>query len=366
MKIGILTLPLHINYGGILQAYALQTVLERMGHEVEIIDYPFGHPRKSWIKWIRIWLRRTLSVLCGKRIYVFYEQKEEKMMPIMCQHTSNFIREYIKKSEYYSKLAAIPENKYDAIVVGSDQIWRRQFSTDIKTAFLSFTKEWNIKRISYAASFGTEEWEYSDIETEECKNAVKSFSSVSVREKSAVGLCEKHLGIKVECVLDPTMLLTKEDYIELTERNKTPKSSGNLFCYILDTTPEKEAVIANIAKQKRLLPFSVNAIEGNRKCPVEQRIAKPVEQWLRGFMDAEMIVTDSFHACVFSILFNKPFIAIANKGRGLTRFYSLLETFKLTSRLNLANKYAPINYEEINDILQKEREKSFKYLNSSL
>lgn len=366
MKIGILTLPLHFNYGGILQAYALQTILERMGHEVEIIDYPFGSPKNSWIRWIRIWLRRLLRVLSGKKIYIFYEWKEKSLLPVMCQYTRKFINVYIKKSEYYSELVSIPENKYDAIVVGSDQIWRRCFSKDIKTAFLYFTRNWKIKRISYAASFGTDEWEYNDIETKECKEAVSLFDAVSVRERSAIGICKKYLNIKAEQVLDPTMLLTKEDYIALIEKSNVPKSQGTLFCYILDTTPEKNTVIADIAKCRNLVPFKVNAIEGNHRCPIEQRIAKPVEQWLRGFMDAEMIVTDSFHACVFSIIFNKPFIVIANRDRGLARFQSLLDVFGLADRINSVKAYIPIDYDKVNLLLQKERTRSLKYLENNL
>jgi len=366
MKIGILTLPLHFNYGGILQAYALQTVLERMGNNVEIIDYPFGHPKKSWIKWSKIWLRRTLSILCGKKIYVFYEQKEKKLMPIMCQYTNRFINTYINKSEYHNELTSVSKDKYDAIVVGSDQVWRKKFSKDIKTAYLSFTADWNIKRISYAASFGTDEWEYSNIETNECKKAVKLFSAVSVREKSAVKVCRDYLNTEAEQVLDPTMLLAKEDYIALVERNNTPKSSGTLFSYILDYTAEKDAVVSDIARHGNLIPFRVNAIEGNHRCPIEKRIAKPVEQWLRAFMDAEMIVTDSFHACVFSILFNKPFVVIANPQRGLARFRSLLDIFGLTDRLESANAYIPIDYKKVNKVLKKERARSLEFLKNNL
>ena len=129
------------------------------------------------------------------------------------------------------------------------------------------------------------------------------------------------------------MLLTKEDYIQLFENTDTPKSKGTLLNYILDETSEKLTLIDQIAQEKNLVLFRVNSKVENKKAPLQERIQPSVEQWLRGFYDAEFVVTDSFHACVFSILFNKPFIAIGNEDRGTSRFTSLLSMFGLKDRL---------------------------------
>ena len=331
MKIGILTLPLHTNYGGILQAYALQTVLERMGHEVKVINRNTDYKLPLW-KTPLVYSKRIIKNILGYKIPLFYEQKLIKEQPIIRQNTDRFIQRYIHtlNVDNYSDLKA---EDFDAIVVGSDQVWRPKYFGKIEDAYLQFAKDWNIKRIAYAASFGTAEWEYTDRQTAICKDLIKKFDAVSVREDSGKELCKKYFGVDAEHLLDPTMLLEKEDYIRLFENSGTSQSPGTLMCYILDETPEKQSVINRIAREKDLIPFRVNSKVENYKAPLVERIQPPVEQWIRGFYDAEFVVTDSFHACVFAILFNKPFIAISNKGRGESRFQSLLKLFDLDNRI---------------------------------
>lgn len=335
MKIGILTLPLHTNYGGILQAYALQTVLERMGHEVVVIDTPNVKPNPS----LFTLSKRVVKRLLGKRVGVFSERYHNTTYPIISQYTQPFIDKYIHRKVVNSP-EELQESDFDAIVVGSDQIWRPKYYGKIENAYLAFAKGWHIKRIAYAASFGTDEWEYTEEQTKECGELLKKFDTVSVREASGVQLCKEHFGVEAKHVLDPTMLLTKEDYIRLIEAAGTPKSKGSLLNYILDETPEKCALIEKIAKGKNLKPFRVNSRVEDHTAPLEERIQPPVEQWLRGFYDAEFVVTDSFHACVFSILFGKPFIVVGNKVRGMARFESLLKMCGLEDRLILnINEY---------------------------
>lgn len=330
MRIGILTLPLHTNYGGILQAYALQTVLERMGHEVHVIEKkrrPLSIPIQ---KMPFCYGKRIVKNIIGRKCPIFYEQKYNREQPIIRQNTDKFIKKYIHIAEY-DDFSDIKESEYDAIVVGSDQVWRPKYFglNQIENAYLKFAEGWNIKRIAYAASFGTDEWEYTPKQTEECGRLLRMFDVVSVREDSAVNLCKKHFGVEAQHVLDPTMLLNREDYIKLFEVADTPKSKGNLLYYILDETEEKKALIKRIADEKGLILFNVKSQSDDINSPVSDRIQPPLEQWLRGFYDAEFVVTDSFHACVFSILFNKPFLAVGNTERGMSRFKSLLGSFKL-------------------------------------
>lgn len=338
MKIGILTLPLHTNYGGILQAYALQTVLERMGHEVEIFN------RKASFKMLPIYKRplyyggRLLKkVFIDSRTVIRREYIIKKEYPIVSQYTQRFIDKYIHCC-WIDDLTEINGEKFDMIVVGSDQIWRpryftKMWSKNLTNAFLSFANSWNIKRYAYAASFGVDEWEYPDDISECLRKAVSQFDAISVREKIGVDLCEKYLHQTAVLVLDPTILLCKEDYIQLIENANQPKSEGSLFCYILDSSLEKDGLVTRIAREKKLNPFHIKAESLSRTNSVNERIHKPVEAWLRGFYDAEFVITDSFHACVFSILFGKPFIAVGNKDRGLSRFSSLLEMFSLKHNL---------------------------------
>lgn len=369
MKIAILTLPLHTNYGGILQAYALQTLLERMGHEVCLIEKrrkPITLP--LW-KAPLVYGKRILKNVTGHPFPVFYEQKVNREEPIVRQNTDKFICRYIMR-RIVDDFSEIKESDYDAFVVGSDQIWRPKYFNDrIERAYLDFTEGWNIRRIAYAASFGTDEWEYTPGQTKRCRDLLKQFDAVSVREASGAELCRKHFGINASHVLDPTMLLEKEDYIRLFENAHTPKSNGTLLNYILDDTPEKTALTDRIAKERGLVPFRVNA-KGDISLPIESRIASPVEQWLRGFYDAEFVVTDSFHACVFSILFNKPFLVVGNQKRGLSRFISLLGTFGLEDRLipdiNNVLFSKMIDYMPINNLLNELKHKSMQLFNANI
>lgn len=367
MKIGILTLPLHTNYGGILQAYALQTVLERMGHEVCLIE-----KRRKPLK-LPLWKaplsygKRIVKNLTGHPFPIFYEQKINRERPIVRQNTEKFINKYIKR-RIVDDYSDIKETDFDAIVVGSDQIWRPKYFHDIECAFLDFTEGWNIKRIAYAASFGTDEWEYTPKQTKRCRELIKIFDSVSVRESSGVDLCRKYLGVDAVHVLDPTMLLSEDDYIQLFKNAKTPKSNGTLLCYILDETQEKTALVNRIAEEKKLVPFRVNSKVENHSAPLSERIQPPVEQWLRGFYNSEFIVTDSFHACVFSILFNKPFVVVGNVDRGMSRFTSLLEMFGLNDRLFTdmpeSQSVEYINWQEVNALLDSQRKAAKDFLNN--
>ena len=362
MRVGILTLPLHTNYGGILQAYALQTVLERMGHDVVVIDTPNIKPTPS----LFTLSKRLIKRLLGKRVGVFFEWKHNKEYPVISQNTQPFVDKYIHRKIVNSP-EELKEEDFDAIVVGSDQIWRPIYYNKIEDAFLAFTKDWAIKRIAYAASFGTDDWEYTSQQTVICGELLKKFEAVSVRESSGVQLCKEHFSVEAIHVLDPTMLLNKEDYIKLIEASQTLKSKGTMLNYILDETPEKKALIEQIAKEKNLIPFRVNSRVEDHSAPLNERIQPSVEQWLRGFYDAEFVVTDSFHACVFSILFGKPLVVIGNKERGMARFESLLKMFGLYERMisDIEDFHRINTFSFLSIELEKSRNFSINYLSHS-
>ena len=369
MRIGILTLPLHTNYGGILQAYALQEVLRRMGHETVLLDSS-PYRQIHWIKFPFSIIKRTIKkYIKGERILVFYEHFHNRTYPIVSQYTSMFINRYISRIEADAK--KLKEHDYDAIIVGSDQIWRPQYSPK---SFLDFAYNWQIVRIAYAASFGTDAWEYTKKQTKRCRILVKRFHKISVRESSGVKLCQEHLGVEAVHVLDPTMLLTKEDYVRLIDKSSIPTVScqNTLLCYILDMTTEKKALIDIVAEKEKLRPYYVNSRIDDLYAPLQERIQHPVEQWLRGFHEADFIVTDSFHACVFSILFNKPFIVYGNKARGMERFISLLKSFQLEDRLicslqDISERLSqPILWERVNAKLSVLRELSMEFLTQAL
>ena len=329
MRIGILTLPLHTNYGGILQAYALQTVLERMGHEVVVFDTPNRMPLPPLKNIPKCFLKRIVKKLLGRNQKIFYEYyQNNKVIPVVSQNTQRFINSYIHRKEIRN-FKELDGDSYDAIVVGSDQVWRPLYFVpgwrwqEIENAFLSFTSKWKIKRLSYAASFGTKEWEYTNEQTLKCKSLLQVFDAISVRENDGVTLCKEYFDIDPVHVLDPTMLLNEADYSIFFQKGNTPMSKGTLLNYILDLNENKKTLIRDVANLKKMIAFSVNnSYENDETKPLNERIKPSVEIWLRGFYDAEFVITDSFHACVFSILFKKQFVVVGNKERGLSRIES--------------------------------------------
>lgn len=376
MRIGILTLPLHTNYGGILQAYALQTVLERMGHEVVVFDTPNKMPLPPLWKLPLSFVKRTLLKSMGRIDRIFIERYNNSVQPIITKEIQPFIDEKIHR-KVFTKFSKLDACDFDAIVVGSDQVWRSiyfipmWFGQPMENAYLSFTKGWNIKRISYAASFGTDKWEYNEEQTLHNREALQMFDAVSVREENGVKLCKQYFDVDALHVLDPTMLLDVNDYIELFKQKQTPKSKGKLLNYVLDETDEIESLIKKVASMKKMVPFAVNnPYEGDNTKPLNQRIKPSVEAWLRGFYDADFVITDSFHACVFSIIFKKQFIVIGNKERGMARFESLLKMFGLEERLVDEkvdiNTLQSIDYDKVYNHYVQLKEKSLHFLLKNL
>ena len=373
MKIGVLALQLRYNFGGILQAYALQKTLKDLGHDAVHIDQCKYVTLGAWYKKYPIYLKRAMrKYLFGENLIVRADVAINNATNTISTHTEQFINKYINRI-FTKDFSNITKENFDAFIVGSDQVWRpKYFFSAIENAYLEFAKDWDVKRIAYAASFGTEEWEYNEEQTANCAALLKKFNAVSVRESSAVKLCNENFGVEALHVLDPTMLLTKEDYIEIFKETDTAQSEGNLLCYILDENAEKTTIIDNVAKEKGFVPFNVNSRYDDPDTPIEERVQLPVEKWLRAFNDAEFVITDSFHACVFSIIFNKPFIVYGNKERGFARFKSLLNLFGLEERLvcspNEINNvlHSPIDWKKINTIREQMKDKSLSFLAKNL
>ena len=352
MNIGIITLPLHSNYGGLLQNYALQQVLAAMGHSVLTIDE--GVKPDSFV-WHCMSAAKTLLLkMTGKgsgRVFPHWLTRKER--EYINRNVDYFTRKYIKSSSKFSSLDDVrgyaEEENFDAFVVGSDQVWRPCYNSSIERPFLAFTQGMSVKRISYAASFGVDCWEYTPKQTAVAAEHIKSFDAVSVREESAVALCREHLQCDAQLVLDPTMLLDKEKYEALVIAEGEPLSAGNLFTYILDNSADKQMIIEAVAKQRNLQPFAImpQRVDAQSIRNIDNCVYPTVTAWLRAFMDANFVVCDSFHGAVFSIIFNKPFIVLANSARGNARFASLLALFGLEQRMTDSSHYEEIIHKEI-------------------
>ena len=327
MKIGILTQPLRYNYGGILQNFALQTILKQMGHEVVTLDSPML-PRYSAFGWLSRFLRRFMLKLIGQEVQVFSEFWLMRQNKQICVNTNMFIDKHIAKKTIDRE----KREDYDALIVGSDQVWRPSYNkNNLYDQFFQFAKDWKgVKRLAYAASFGVDYWEYSEKQTEICKSLVGLFDGISVRESSGITLCKEYFGVEAKCVLDPTFLLDMKDYVEICGIGNYPQSKGNMLCYILVENETTKSIKNEIANELGLEYFDTNVFSLSGAQVKEQ---KPIEEWLRGFYDAEFVLADSFHACAFSIIFNKPFAVLSNAQRGNARFDHILSLFNQEFRL---------------------------------
>lgn len=320
MKVGIITQPLKGNYGGIIQNWALQQVLKKMGHDPITIDYMFSD---TWTIWMKVNISRLLKQIVkpGKGFSYYAKNVVRSRM------FDDFIKENIITTEKVHRYSErlIENYRLEALIVGSDQVWRPKYNYKaLYDMFCGFAQHTGVKRISYAASFGTEEWEYKETQTEICRELVRNFDGVSVRESSGVDLCKRYFGIDAVQVLDPTFLLTKEDYCRLINDVEPMCDERSLAAYVLDPTADKINHINQTAKKQGLKPFVVSASR--------QALLTP-KQWISIFRDAQYVVTDSFHGAVFSMIFEKPFETLGNETRGNARF-KLIDELKSNNNID--------------------------------
>ena len=376
MKIAIMTQPLGKNYGGIMQAFALQKILKDMHHEVVTIDYN-AKQANFFYKKARLPYRLVKKVI-GKRKAPI---NMEKNIRFITQNNKNFIDSNILQSEYIDTSNSLRKhfrkNKYDAVIVGSDQTWRPKYSPNIYNFYLQFLKaKNNIKRIAYASSLGVDEWEYSVEETKKCAKLAASFDAISVREQSGIELCKEHLGVDSTCTLDPTLLLDKEEYIVLMSEHCKKESSEGVYTYFLDSNKDKISAAQYLADALDTYTYNCQAkcsLSNLNSSELEDYKMPAVQDWLTSFYNAEFVLTDSFHGMVFSIIFNKPFLVIVNKERGAARFESLLNQIGGLKHLIYNSTEIENNISEIKNITPLEinelnilKEHSIKFLKDNL
>lgn len=374
-KIAILTQPIGFNYGGIIQNYALQFTLKKMGYEV--ITIAREYEKVSRIKLLLHKAKTTiLNSLNNDKIKIFSDDEKNYIASEMFR----FIKDKINISEkLYTDndiSTYFKTNKFDIVVVGSDQTWRPKYSPNIYNYFLDFLiNDKAIIKIAYASSFGTDQWEFDEEQTKRCSELAKEFNAISVREKPAINLCDIYLKVKADWVLDPTLLLKKEEYISLFKEEKN--INVGMFNYVLDQDVTKQNFIKEIASTLNLKHFNCqpkrSLTDKLNFTNIDDYKFPSLEKWLKSFHDAEFIVTDSFHGTVFSIIFKKPFISIINQDRGASRFYSLLNALGLEDRLvtDVNNFDAeilqkPINYDTVNNKLEDLKKSSYEFLEKNL
>ena len=355
--IGILTLPFNANYGGVLQTYALQTFLKNSGFKTYHIYRKFPEKNKLWY-----FIKSLVKFFIGRTIKVWIQQHYIKKFfnKQVTPKTGS-----IRTNSDFKKLA---KYNFTTIIVGSDQVWRKEcIYGDLKyNYFLDFVDSITNK-ISFSASFGIDYWQYNIEETQKINQLISEFKAVSVREKSSVEMLERELGISALHHLDPVFLLENEDYYKFCKINDDTNTRG--LIYILDESEVKRNIIKEVSST-----LSIDFIKANYDKKLFGLTSKTtINDWLSGFSNAKYIITDSFHGCAFSILFNKPFLAIGNTNRGLARFQSLLGEFGLLNRLIDVKELSfseildeKIDWNSINKIIHEKMNKIKEYLIDSI
>ncbi|MDO5464190.1 MAG: polysaccharide pyruvyl transferase family protein [Akkermansia sp.] len=368
-KVYILTHPLTGNYGGMLQAYASYKTLEAMGFSPYIYKYESNDLSIDFSARM-LYLKMYIKYILGRYGYV------TSMWHNMWRKLS-VAKQFTKGLRMHNAVTPATQDKNVRYWIGSDQVWRATFCRDMKSLaffFLDFaTLEQRRNSIAYAASMGTDEWEGTAEETATCKQLIMDLKAVSVREHSSADICRNILGREVCQMPDPTLLLNAPEYEKIIRKRFTwsPKKPW-LSIYVLDDTPQINAILMRCAQVLRLEPQHLLSHSCAQK--IRDRVLPTVSQWLHLVRNCDYFITDSFHGCVFAIIFNKPFVCLGNEKRGSARFDSLLGTFGLLDRMvtRLAPDIiiqilkTPIDWEKVNSIRRSEQERAFDFLRKNL
>ena len=349
MQIGIITFQETNNYGAILQNYALQQALKKLGYSSQTIDYKslyIGRPYSlSHLK-----KKGIIQYLYGVAGYLIYLPRTSKCNEFKKQ--INYSRKLIKEN-----LSNISDN-YDFFITGSDQVFNYKLTGKDGTYLLDFVTN-KCKCNSYAASFGV-----SNIPEEMLRwymELLKDYHYITVREKTAVDILEKILHKRVEVVSDPCMLLSKDEWKKVTKIPDIKKPY--ILVYQLSVSPDIVNMAKKISKQENLkiifIPFPVGKPTLGR-----WKIGSGPAELLGYIQNAEYVLTDSFHGTLFSIIFNKKFFVQLSEGIVSSRIKDLLETYKLENRIlsKNVNYKEYIQYEYVNKIINQNKEYSYEIL----
>ncbi len=368
MKISIITRHSVPNYGSLLQCYATERVYEKLGLDVEFINYTRYDERANQLvetlikgkKWDKTFLTRIIYKAIQ---YINYKKEYETF--------SRFRKGFINESiEEYGNIEELRDNPpvADVYCSGSDQIWGPIGQSPYDEAyFLDFLDNKNAKRcISFSSSFGTEKLS-KELKTN-INNLLNKYSAILVREDSACRILKEQGLNDVAQIIDPTLFLTNDEWSRLIIRK--PKESDYILVYQLHSNKQFEKYSKMVAKKLnkklvRISPSIYHFIRGGKFKYLPDQF-----EFLSYFKNASFVLTDSFHGTVFSILFNRNFISVS-PGKTSTRISSILKLLDLSDRMlksfdDCSLLSESINYEIVNKKLEEEREKSLELVKKSL
>lgn len=348
MKVGIVTITLGINYGNRLQNFALQETLKKLG--IESDTFYNEYQEKNIIKQIK------------RKIIL---KDKEKIFKEKLKKFKNFNDKYINfkgkiKSFYVSKNI---NKKYDYFICGSDQIWNPLYKGNTGTNFLTFAKK--EKRIAYAPSFGISY--IPDKRKNEYKKYLQDIKYLSCREYDGINLIKEISNKEATIVLDPTMLLSVEEWNKIAKKcSYIPKNKYIVTYFLGNEVDEYKEYINNIAQKKGLEIFDIMDMSNMEKFSTDP------QEFIYLIKNSELICTDSFHGTVFSILYQKPFInfnrisKMENMNSRINSLYKLLNIENRYYNEIDENKIFDMDFKNILKNLNNEKIKSINYLRKAL
>lgn len=345
MKIGIITFINTINFGALLQAYALQEVLSGFGNDVEVIRYINKNIEEKEKNNGKITLKKIYKkIIMGKAT----KRKEEKFKAF----ENNNIKFGLQLNNNFEQINKL----YDLFVTGSDQVWNMKITNKDWNYFLDFVSD-DKKKISYAPSFGNDK--FPEEEKNNLKEQVKKFKALSVREESGKKLIEEISSKKAEVVLDPTLLLNKEEW------ESKIKFKPKIEHYILVYIPHNKKIVFDFVdklKKEKRLPVVYLSISPKIQKGVKTIYDASPDEFLGWIKNADYVVTGSFHGTAFALNLNKQFF-YESTGDG-SRINNLIKICGTEDRnlSNIKDFNKKIDYDIVNKKLNKERMKSLNWL----
>lgn len=356
MRVGILTFHKAHNYGAVLQAYGLQTMIESLGHKVEFVDYsiPSMLEMYNWKQGIRSIVNRYFFT---KGIVKFVKLLMKKKRYNRFQH---FIKQHLKESNNGTDKL---DDEFDVIIVGSDQVFNANITGGVNNAYWGVLPSFSKRLITYAAS--TRPYTPTEEQSANIKHHLKRFSALSVREPYTADFLRPYTNENIKIVLDPTLLLSQEQWELIVA--KPQLSQPYMFYYYIDSN-DCDLDYANfIAKEKGLKLVVIGCY--NKLYSSTISFSAGPSEFLSWIKHAEYVLTSSFHCTVFSIIFNKQFNVLPIRGKKDYRVSSLLSTFDLSDRMIVDGKCSNNEIEKwcsINEKLATIKKESIAYLTANI
>lgn len=367
MRVGLITRHFIANYGSLLQTIATVMAIEKNGHQCEIINYirEDEEPKKlkdSIIKENEKWNKSFLK----RQVYRVYQYFNCQLMAnIFHKKNGHYLENKTRLCRSSQDLAKLDD--FDVYCSGSDQLWGPIGKSEYDPAyFLGFVDK-NKRCVSYSGSFGTES--LSNALKKQIPSLFSKYDAVSVREQSAKEILSKY-NICSDVVLDPTLLITKKEWVKKIGI-KGYSGEKYILVYQLHNSKLFDKYVQRLANDKQMeVIYITTKINGLTK-KWKKKYIPSVDQFLSYIMNADYVITDSFHGTVFSIIFNKQFVSIS-PGKTKTRITSLLRLFGLEERFVSNEKVGDsladeeIEWRRVNRTLSDQRIKSLKWLKNAL